>query len=155
MDLEQLLDAWRASNEINLELLERCSESDFDLKPGKGKTIRSNFVHLIGVRRTWVDVRLPKEAGAIAKLDFKTATREELKENLAISSKCMESVFRKMAEAAKPGKWHLLKFFAYCIAHEAHHRSQIEIAWRLNGSGPDDAFLYDIWEWSKRPRAAS
>lgn len=149
MDIEELVDAWRANNAINLELLDLASDEDLELKPGKGKTIRSNFVHLIGVRRSWAEDKLKKESALIPKLDWKTATRKELTEGLNQSSGLMTNLFRKMEEAKKPGK-SLLKFFAYCIAHEAHHRSQIEIAFRLNGREPEDAVLYRLWEWAKK-----
>ena len=149
MDIEELVDAWRANNAINLELLDLASDEDLELKPGKGKTIRSNFVHLIGVRRSWAEDKLKKESALIPKLDWKTATRKELTEGLNQSSGLMTNLFRKMEQAKKPGK-SLLKFFAYCIAHEAHHRSQIEIAFRLNGREPEDAVLYRLWEWAKK-----
>ena len=39
-----------------------------------------------------------------------------------------------MEASTKPGRWSTIRFFAYCIAHEANHRGQIEIALRVNGS---------------------
>src|SRR5687768_11105508 len=75
MTIDDLLDAWRVNNAINLEFLDVCTDEDLELKPGKGKTIRSNFVHLIAVRRMWCDEKLKAEAETIPKLDWKTATR--------------------------------------------------------------------------------
>ena len=43
-----------------------------------------------------------------------------------------------------------LTFFAYCIAHEANHRSQVEIALRMNDREPETALLYRLWEWGKK-----
>lgn len=149
MDIEELVDAWRVNNAVNLELLELVADEDLELKPGKGKTIRSNFVHLVGVRKMWAEEKLRKDAALIPKLDWRTATRKELLKGLQQSSELMSNLFRKMAEAKKPGK-SILNFFAYCIAHEAHHRSQIEIALRLNGREPEDAVLYRLWEWGKK-----
>jgi uncharacterized damage-inducible protein DinB len=150
MTFDDLLDAWRVNNAVNVELLSLCSDEDLELKPGKGKTIRSNYVHLIGVRRSWAEEKVKAEAAAIPKWDWKAATREELIDGLTISGDVMASLFRKMEEGAKPGRWTSVTFFAYCIAHEAHHRSQIEIALRLNNREPDDAALYRLWEWSKK-----
>ena len=92
---------------------------------------------------------MPKEAAKLAKLDWKSATKEEIGRELEASAAAMEAVFRKMAASAKGGKWTPAMYFSYCIAHEAHHRAQIELSWRLNGRDPDDAFLYSLWEWPK------
>lgn len=148
--LDELLDAWRANCGINLELLALCTDEDLELKPGKGKTIRSNYVHLIGVRRAYLEDKMRKEAASVAKLDWKTASREELTDGLRQTDGLIERLFRKMEESAKPGRYTTIKFFAYVVAHEAHHRSQIEIALRLNGREPPDAVLYQLWEWSKK-----
>lgn len=150
MDLDQLLEAWRVNNALNLEWLDAVQDADLEFKPGKGKTIRSNFVHIIGVRRMWAEEKLPKEAAAIPKYDWKTVARDELREGMLLSSDIMELCFEKRFHATKPGRFTLLNFFAYCIAHEAHHRSQIEIAMRINGADPDDKFLYGLWDWSHK-----
>lgn len=147
MSIEEVVLAWRANNAINVELLNACSDDTFELKPGKGKTIRSNFVHLIGVRRMWMEEKMPNEAKTVPKLDWRTATREELLDGLALSGELMEQLFVKYAESPKRS---LPMFFAYAIAHEAHHRSQVEIALRINDREPEDAFLYGLWEWSKK-----
>ena len=150
MSLEDLLDAWRINNALNVELLNICADEDFELKPGKGKTIRSNFVHIIGVRRMWLEEKMVNESKAVQKLDWKTATRKELQEGLKLSHQLMADLFKKREERTKPDRWTTLKFFAYAIAHEAHHRSQIEIALRINGREPSDDFLYGLWEWPKK-----
>ncbi len=150
MSIEELLEAWRVNNAINVELLGACADEDLELKPGKGKTIRSNFTHMVLVRRMWIEEGNAKEARSIPKLDWKSASRKEIEDCLALSSDLMLELFRKREVRAKPNRWSNLKFFAYCIAHEAHHRSQIEIALRINGREPDDTFLYGLWEWSKK-----
>lgn len=152
--LDELLDAWRANNALNVELLGACADEDLDLKPGKGKTIRSNYVHIVGVRRMWCEhggrgrgAAVP--AADIPKLDWKAATRKQILHGLEASNEAMCALFHRKAASSK-GRWTLGLFFAYCIAHEAHHRSQIEIALRINGREPDDGFLYGLWEWDKK-----
>ena len=150
MTLDELQEAWRANNAINLEMLEWASDEDLDLKPGKGKTIRSNYVHIIGIRRAWCETKLKKESEAIWKLDWKTASRQEVIDGLNVSSEVMQKFLEKLESSRATGKWSTLMFFAYAISHEASHRAQIELALRLNGREPDNATLYRIWEWTNK-----
>lgn len=146
---ENLLEAWRANEALCHELLDLCPDEALECKPGKGKTIRSNFVHIVGVRRMWLEEKMPREAKEIPKLDWRTAGRTEIEDGLAQSSALMEALFQKRLETDKPER-NILLFFAYAIAHEAHHRSQVEIALRLNGHEPDDSALFGLREWSKK-----
>jgi uncharacterized damage-inducible protein DinB len=150
VSLEDLLDAWRANCAINHELLAGCSDDDFDLKPGKGKTIRSNFVHIVGVRRAHLETKLREETLQVAKLDWQSASRQEIEDALRHTDLLMTRYFELLEGSKRPGNWTTARFFAYNIAHEAHHRSQIEIALRLNGREPSDTFLYGLWEWPKK-----
>ena len=150
MNLDDLVEAWRVNNAVTLELLAACPDEAFECKPGKGKTIRSNFVHLVGVRKMWLEDKMAADAKTVPKLDWKSATRDEIIAGLELTSGLMAKLFEKRATAPpRPGQ-NPLRFFAYAIAHEAHHRSQIEIALRINGFEPGDAFLYGLWEWAKK-----
>lgn len=150
MDIEQVVDAWRVNNAVNIALLSVCTDDDLELKPGKGKTIRSNFVHLISVRKMWAETKLKSQAAEIPKLDWKRASKKEMLEALEISGKVMADLFRKRDSSNRAEQWPMIGFFAYCIAHEAHHRSQVELALRINGREPDDQFLYGLWDWAKK-----
>lgn len=150
MTIDDLVEAWRVNDALNRELLGLCADEDFELKPGKGKTIRSNFVHIVGVRRLWVEEKMPKIAVELPKLDWKSATREEILTGLEQTHAAMADLFRKREERARPDRWSTVGFFAYCVAHEAHHRSQVEIALRLAGREPDEKTLYGLWEWTKK-----
>ncbi len=152
MTFDDLIVAWRTNNAINVRLLGLCLDDDFDLKPGKGKTIRSNFVHIVGVRRSWVEESLKAEAATIPKLDWQEATREEILEGLIASSRAMEALLAKREANAGKGRWSAPLFFGYAVAHEAHHRSQVEIALRLAGRGPDEIELLGLWDWPKISR---
>jgi uncharacterized damage-inducible protein DinB len=152
MTFEELLDAWRVNNAINLEMLERTSEEDLGFKPGRGKTIRANLVHLIDIRAAHVEERLKEDAERIPRLDWRRATKDELREGLIASHDAMAKLFRLREESPsrKPDRWTTPMFFAYCIAHEAHHRAQIEMSWRLADREPEDVFLFRMWDWHKK-----
>lgn len=120
MTIDEMIEAWRVNNVLNLELLDVCSDEDLELKPVKGKTIRANLVHMVSVRKSWAEPSAKVEAQEIPKLDPKTATREQIKAGLNLSRDVMSEVFRR--REAK-GKWNPFVFFGYLISHEAHHRS--------------------------------
>lgn len=149
MTLDDIQRAWRTNNEVNLRLLALCPDEAMDLKPGKGKTIRSNYVHILGVRRMRLEEHLRAEAQTLAKLDWKTATREEITTELHRSSALMERLWAHFEARTRPHRWSTALLLSYCIAHEAHHRSQIEIALRLGGHEPDEMELYALWDWTK------
>ena len=135
MSLDDLLDAWRRNCAINYLLLAGCPDEAFDLKPGKGKTVRSNWVHIVGVRRGHLEQSFRKEAQEVPKLDWQTASRSEIEGALRQTDSLMELSLRRMDETGRPPRWSAARFFGYCVAHEAHHRCQIEIALRLGGHG--------------------
>lgn len=153
MAVDDLILAWRTNDAVNLALLGLCPDEALDLKPGKGKTIRSNFVHMIGVRRAHVESRFRREAEAIPKLDWQTVGRNEIASALEISRDLVAHLLHSLEE--RPNRWSAPLFLGYAIAHEAHHRSQIEIALRLNGYDPDDAATYGLWDWPKISRGGA
>ncbi len=149
MTIEELIDAWRANEAINKKLLRMCSEADLELKPGKGKTIRGNFTHIVACRRNWATNSLPNKAKSIKTPDSRTATKKQIELALKESSKVLEDVFRKICKKPGRGKWAPLTFLAYTVAHDACHRSQIEIALRINGREPSDSALGRLWNWTE------
>ena len=47
-------------------------------------------------------------------------------------------------------KPHVTAFLGYLLAHDAHHRSQIIIAFKQSGHKIDQKIGYGIWEWGSR-----
>jgi len=145
MATEELINAWAQNNRISLELLQLCPDDTFNLKPGSGKTIRSNFTHIVSVRMSWAD---PKGNNLI-KLDWKSASREEIETALQASSLIVVEYLANLASSARPKKWTAEKMFAYLVAHEAHHRSQIELTLRLAGRELAESDMFALWDWNK------
>ncbi len=92
--------------------MELCPEDSFELKPGKGKTIRSNFVHIIWSRGQRIKEKFAK--AEVPELDWKTASREQIREALISTEAQMNEVFAK--RLAKPDRFKPMTFFAYMIA---------------------------------------
>lgn len=153
MTVEDLILAWRTNDAVTVALLGLCPDETLEFKPGKGKTIRSNFVHIIGIRRAHVETRFRRKAEAIPKLDWQIASRDEILRALAVSRELAEELLRSLDE--KPNRWSAPLFLGYAVAHEAHHRSQIEIALRMNGYDPGDAATYGLWDWPKISRGGA
>ncbi len=145
-----MLETWRVNNAICLELLDLCPDETLDLKPSKGKTIRSHFVRIVGCRRAWLERRSSRRLDATPKLDFRTASRQEIRDRLVRSSEEMAEYLCERAAEARPRKFPPLMFFACAVAHDAHHRAQIELTLRIHNVEPDDTALYGLWEWTKK-----
>jgi uncharacterized damage-inducible protein DinB len=146
MMVDDLLEAWRVNNAVNLEMLGLCPDDSFDLKPGKGKTIRSNFVHIIWCRGQRIKEKFSK--AEVPELDWKTANREQIREALISTEAQMREVFVKRID--KPDRFKPMTFFAYMVAHEAHHRSQIEISLRMSNWDLPEMTIYNLWDWAKK-----
>lgn len=145
--------AWRANARITRRLLDLCPDEAFDLKPGSGKTIRSNFVHIVGVRRMGLEHGPLKVPKAAVTLDWKTADRGDIEAALEESDRLVAEILALTPEPTKPSHWSPALMLAYLVAHEAHHRSQIEIALRIGGHPLRDEDSYSLWEWTKLSRA--
>ena len=146
MNVDDLLEAWRVNQTVTMDLLKLCPDDTFEFKPGKGKTIRSNFTHIVNVRMSWAD---PKGLQPI-KLDWKTAVRSDIDAALIASSERIIEYLTSLGDTTKARKWTAPKFLAYLVAHEANHRAQIEIALRINDRELTETDQFELWNWDKK-----
>lgn len=146
----ELAAAWRVNHEITLELLALVSDDCLDLKPGSGKTIRSNIVHIAGVRRQWAEDKAREAAAKVSKPDWRDASRDDLVDALETSSEAVLEAFARRFRPETRAQWSPVVGLAYLVAHEAHHRGQIEIALRINGHGLPDEQSFALWGWNAR-----
>lgn len=152
---EQLHEAWRTNNKINLLFVELIDDDDLKktLSTHGGRTVYEQLVHLHNVRMYWLE--------NVAKDILKKYTRIEkdkpydkglLFEAFEDSAKGIEEFIDKSWE--KDGKVSgfkkgLIPFISYLIAHEGHHRGNILLTLKQCGVKIPDELKWGIWEWNK------
>lgn len=145
--------AYATNNRINLYLIENLADEVWRAKGpgGKGRDIASMVAHVHNVRVMWL-----KAAGAgtaPAKLDPDTVTKAEAISALGESWQALE----ELLDAALRGDGRIkgfkpdaASFFAYLVAHDAHHRGQITALARQAGHPVRQSVMFGLWEWGTR-----
>jgi uncharacterized damage-inducible protein DinB len=153
-DTNSALSAAFATNErINCYLIENVPLEAWDSpQPGKkGRTIAAIVAHIHNVRLMWLESM--GQLGSLKKLDGKTCTAKEAIAALSESAKSVGDLLDSALAAdgrVKNFKPDAASFFAYLVAHDAHHRGQITMLARQLGSPIPQAVMYGLWEWGKR-----
>ena len=152
---EQLHEAWRTNNKIDLLFIELIADSDLDksLSGRGGRTVYQQFVHLHNVRMQWLDI-VAKDISTKYKAISKDAPADK-----EILFKAFEDSGRGIEEFidkswAKEGKVSsfkkgLIPFIGYLISHESHHRGNILLTLKQSGVKIPDELKWGIWEWNK------
>jgi uncharacterized damage-inducible protein DinB len=99
----------------------------------------------------WVKSAAPDLYDAISKLE--DPSRLELVGSLQRSTEAIVEIFQRAETPegrVKGFKPHALGFLSYMVAHEAFHRTCIEIALRQAGHPLSDKVAYGLWEWGVR-----
>jgi uncharacterized damage-inducible protein DinB len=147
-----LVDTWTINARLNKYLAEALTDAQWCASLDKGKSVNSQFAHIHNVRLMWLQAAAPGLHEGQVKLDPKTCTRDAMLHALDQSA---DGIARLIAEGEASGKIkgfkpHPHAFVGYLIAHEAHHRAQIELALRQAGIPLDDKIAYGLWEWGSR-----
>lgn len=140
------------NNRISLMVLDELKEEQLALSHNsRARNIGDQFAHLHNVRIMWLEVSKPAAAKALKKIEKGAATKKELKAALEKSAEAMAALFTEAQESGKVKgfKGGLHNFFAYTIAHEAHHRGQILLHLKYAGQAFDRTKSYEIWDWGK------
>ncbi len=151
-----LISAFATNNRINLYLVENVPAEAWSAKPpeGKGRTIAAIAAHIHNVRLMWL-----KAAGA-AKLPAKLEENASPSETLRALRGSHEALASLLSSALDAGQVKSFKpdaasFFAYLIAHDAHHRGQIASLARRLGYPIPQSVGFGMWEWGSRAKETS
>lgn len=154
---EQLLEAWRVNNRINLYLIERITDEGMKSTTSTrgGRDVARQFAHVHNNRVDWLENHAPRgSAEGLQKFDGQySPSKDELRRAFEASGSAIE---RCLAQAMQPdGKlrsWKRGVFaaFGYHVAHESHHRGSVLLTLKLTGNKMDQAASYAIWDWNNR-----
>ena len=152
---EQLHEAWRTNNKIDLLFVELIDDEAMNktLSARGGRTVYQQLVHMHNVRMQWLDI-VAKEFSRKYKMIGKNDpyNKELLFEAFEGSGKGIEEFIDKSWE--KDGKVSnfkkgLIPFVSYLIAHEGHHRGNILLTLKQCGVKIPDELKWGIWDWNK------
>jgi uncharacterized damage-inducible protein DinB len=150
---DALIGAYATNNRINLYLLHNLADEAWRAKPpeGKGRDVASIVAHIHNVRLMWL-----KAAGATdipEKLEPAAVTKQQAITALESSWRALEGALRAALNGdgrIKGFKPDVASFFAYLVAHDAHHRGQMAMLARQFGHPLSQSAIFGLWEWGTR-----
>ncbi len=152
---DELLEAWRTNNRINLFLIDKISAAGMKCSLSKrgGRDVARQFAHMHNVRVWHLEKRARDLAEGLEEFETKvTPTKTQLRKALSASGKAVES-FLEGVIAGDPKRRGFKKgIFAtlgYFVAHESHHRGSILLTLKECGHNIDKAAQYAIWGWDQ------
>ncbi len=152
---EQLLNAWRIHDRMNLLMIDNISDEGMQktLSSRGGRTVYLQLVHVHNVRMGWLEIIAEDIFAKYKKLDKEASyDRKVLKKALEDSSKGIEEFINKSWDTGgkvKSFKAGLIPFISYLISHESHHRGNILLTIKQSGIKLPDTLKWGLWEWAK------
>lgn len=150
---ESLLSALATNNRISRYLLENIFPEAWSAKPpeGKGRSIGAIAAHMHNVRLMWL------KAIGVAELPPKLEENAAVDQVLPALDQSHAALAVLLSDALETGKVKGFKpdaagFFAYLIAHDAHHRGQIASLARRLGHPIPQTVQFGMWEWGTRAK---
>jgi uncharacterized damage-inducible protein DinB len=149
--IQPLIETWAIHNRSNLYLLEAVPEDALVMEPPVGRPVARRFAHMHAIRLAWIKAAGPDLLAGLPLLGDSPG-KEELRSALEASG---EVIARLLAAGLAAGriknfKPHPTAFLGYIIAHEAHHRGQIDLALEQLQRPLEKKVSYGLWEWGVR-----
>jgi uncharacterized damage-inducible protein DinB len=149
---EALLSAFDTNDRINQYLLDNLPAEAWRAEPPgkKGRDVASVVAHMHNVRVMWLKAtngKIPEQ------LDRFTVTAAQAKKALDASRAALREVLESSLAGdgrVKGFRPDVAGFFAYLIAHDAHHRGQIAMLARQAGHAIPQKATFGMWEWGVR-----
>jgi uncharacterized damage-inducible protein DinB len=148
-----LIETFAINNRINQYVLNAIDEQHLaDVSPSKGRTVGEHFAHIHNVRLMWLQSAAPSMLEGLSKIEKGTISKEILTDALTNSGQAMEKMLEESVaqNRVKGFKPHPEGFVGYIIAHESHHRGQINMILKLCGHALNKSTMFGMWEWGTR-----
>lgn len=150
---QALLTAFETNDRINQYLIENLPSEAWRAEPpdGKGRTIAAIVAHMHNVRVMWL--KAAKSPAIPEQLKKETVTPSQAAKALVGSKDALAAILKTAIETdgkVKGFRPDAAGFFAYLVAHDAHHRGQIAMLARQIGHPVPQKAIFGMWEWGSR-----
>ena len=152
---EQLIDAWRINNRMNLLLIDNITDEGMQktLSTRGGRTVYLQLVHVHNVRIGWLEVIAKDIFSKYKAIDKEAAyDKKTLRKAFEDSARGIEEFIERSWDDSgkvKSFKKGLIPLIAYFISHESHHRGSIMLTLKQSGVKLTDTLKWGLWEWGK------
>jgi len=156
---EEIVEAWRTNNRINLFLIDEISAAGMKCTLSKrgGREVARQFAHLHDVRIYQLEKRARDLSEGLASFQSKGAkavvpSKAQLRKALKASGEAVEHFLGDLVDGApkrRSFKKGIFTTLAYFVAHESHHRGSILLTLKECGHAPTQDTRYAIWSWDR------
>lgn len=152
---DQLVEAWRTNNRINLMLIDAITKEGMACTLSKrgGRGVVGELAHM-HTNRVWqVEKRAKDTADKLNKYTAKdTPTPAQLKKDFRASGDAVERLLvgSLLGEKGRRGfKKGVFTTLSYFVSHEAHHRGRILLTLKASGHTLEKDLQMKIWDWDR------